>query len=300
MPTKLLAGTDDGLRELGSNGKVHFAGRECTAIATDTTGIWTLVDRRELWRCPSNGNWERLGELDETEAECLLPTQAGVLVGTSEAHLSKLADNGFELVSSFDHAEGRDAWFTPWGGPPAVRSMSTDPDGAIYANVHVGGVLRSRDRGRSWQPTIDIHADVHQVVFDNGSGLLLAASLEGLAVSEDRGGSWTFNTKRLHASYLRAVAVAGETVLVTASTGPFTDRAAVYRVPLPASGAFEKCEAGLPKWFPKNIDTYCLAASGAEAAFGTSDGRVFRSSDEGKTWELAAKGLPRVQCVSFV
>ena len=84
------------------------------------------------------------------EAECLLPTQAGVLVGTSEAHLSKLADNGFEPVSSFDHAEGRDAWFTPWGGPPAVRSMSTDPDGAIYANVHVGGVLRSRDGGRSW------------------------------------------------------------------------------------------------------------------------------------------------------
>ena len=127
--------------------------------------------------------------------------------------------------------------------------MSTDPDGAIYANVHVGGVLRSRDRGRSWQPTIDIHADVHQVDFDSGSGLLLAASLGGLAVSEDRGESWAFNTKGLHASYCRAVAVTGETVLVTASTGPFTNRAALYRIPLPADKAFEKCDAGLPKWF---------------------------------------------------
>ncbi len=298
MPTKLLVGTDDGLHELGDEQRVHLAGRECTSISNDASGIWTLVDRREIWHRPSNGNWERLGELDE--AECLIPTQAGVLVGTSEAHLSKLADNGFEPVSSFDHAEGRDAWFTPWGGPPAVRSLSTDPDGGIYANVHVGGVLRSRDGGRSWQPTIDIQADVHQVVFDAGSGLLLAASLEGLAVSEDRGESWTFNTQGLHAGYCRAVAVTGETVLVTASTGPFTDRAAVYRVPLPASGAFEKCATGLPKWFPKNIDTYCLATLGAEAAFGASDGRVFRSSDEGRTWEPAADGLPRVQCVSFV
>ena len=300
MPTKLLAGTDDGLHELGDEQRVHLAGRECTSISNDTSGIWTLVDRRELWHCPPSDDWKQIAQLDDFEAECLLPTQAGVLVGTSEAHLSKLADNGFEPVSSFDHAEGRDAWFTPWGGPPAVRSLSTDPDGGIYANVHVGGVLRSRDGGRSWQPTIDIHADVHQVVFDNVSGLLLAASLEGLAVSEDRGESWTFNTEGLHAGYCRAVAVTGETVLVTASTGPFTDRAAVYRVPLPASGAFEKCATGLLKWFPKNIDTYCLAASGSEAAFGTSDGRVFRSSDEGKTWELAAKGLPRVQCVSFV
>ncbi len=300
MPTKLLAGADDGLHELGDEQRVHLAGRECTAIATEPTGIWTLVDRRDLWRCPSNGDWAQIAELDEFEAECLLPTRAGVLVGTSEAHLAKLADNGFEPVSSFDHAEGRDSWFTPWGGPPAVRSLSTDPDGAIYANVHVGGVLRSRDGGRSWQATIDVHADVHQVVFDAGSGFLLAASLEGLAVSEDRGESWTFNTQGLHASYCRAVAIAGETVLVTASTGPFTDRAAVYRSPLPATGAFEKCEAGLPKWFPKNIDTHCLAASGAEAAFGTSDGRVFRPSDEGRTWEPAAEGLPRVQCVSFV
>ena len=300
MPTKLSVVTDDGLHELGSNGKVHLAGRKCTSISNDRSGIWILVDRRELWHCPPSGDWKQVAQLHDFEAQCLIPTPAGVLVGTSEAHLSQLTDNGFEPVSSFDRAEGRDSWFTPWGGPPAVRSMSTDPDGAIYANVHVGGVLRSRDRGRSWQPTIDIHADVHQVVFDSGSGLLLAASLGGLAVSEDRGESWAFNTKGLHASYCRAVAVTGETVLVTASTGPFTNRAALYRIPLPADKAFEKCDAGLPKWFPKNIDTHFLAASGIEAAFGTSDGRVFRSSDEGQSWEPAAEGLPRVQCVSFV
>ncbi len=300
MPTNLLVGTDDGIHQLGNSGKVHLPGRKCTSISNGPSGIWTLVDRRELWHCPPGGRWKQIAQLDEFEAQCVIPTPAGVLVGTSEAHLSKLVNERFEPVSSFDRAEGRDSWFTPWGGPPAVRSLSTDPDGAIYANVHVGGVLRSTDRGRSWQPTIDIHADVHQVVFDAGSGLLLAASLEGLAVSEDRGESWTFNAEGLHASYCRAVAVAGETVLVTASTGPFTDRAAVYRVPLPASGAFEKCAAGLPKWFPKNVDTYCLATSGDETAFGTSDGQVFRSSDEGRTWETAADGLPRLQCVSFV
>ena len=56
--------------------------------------------------------------------------------------------------------EGRDRWYTPWGGPPDTRSM-TSADGKVYANVHVGGVVRSADAGRTWQPTaLDIDADV--------------------------------------------------------------------------------------------------------------------------------------------
>lgn len=295
----LFVGTRDGLHEIGGR-KLHLAGRKCTSISNHGSGIWSFLDRRELWCCSSDDNWRQIAGLDQLEAECLMLTSSEVLVGTSEARVMKLARNGFEPISSFDRAEGRSRWFTPWGSPPAVRSMAADSEGAIYANVHVGGVLRSRDQGRSWKPTIDINADVHQVVFDSGSGILFAASLEGLAVSENCGDSWTFNVEGLHASYCRAVVVVGRTVLVTASTGPFTDRAAVYRLKLPASGVFEKCRAGLPKWFSKNIDTHRLASSGAEVAFGTFDGRVFRSFDEGQTWELAAEGLPPVQCVNFV
>ena len=53
----------------------------------------------------------------------------------------------------------------------------------------------------------------------------------------------------------------------------------------------------MPKWFDDNVDTACLAADGSLVAFGTGDGRVFRSRDAGEHWELVIKGLPPVACV---
>ncbi len=47
----------------------------------------------------------------------------------------------------------------------------------------------------------------------------------------------------------------------------------------------------------REIDTYCLAASGRTVAAGTDDGLVFLSHDQGTSWALLAKGLPSVRCV---
>ena len=85
---------------------------------------------------------------------------------------------------------GRDAWYQPHGGPPAVRTMAVDDEGRIYVNVHVGGIVRSDDEGRSWEPTIDIDVDVHQVVTVPGQpGRVVAATARGLATSDDYGRS---------------------------------------------------------------------------------------------------------------
>ena len=159
--------------------------------------------------------------------------------------------------------------------------------------------MRSGDGGRSWEPTIDIHSDVHQVLSHPDSGLVLGATARGLAVSADEGQTWRFDAEGLHGAYLRAVAVAGGTVLVTASTGPRTDRAAVYRRRLDDTGPFQQCRAGLPEWFPDNIDTHCLAASASDVALGTSDGSVYASSDEGQSWSALGSGLPPVRCVAL-
>jgi hypothetical protein len=100
------------------------------------------------------------------------------------------------------------------------------------------------------------------------------------------------------ARYSRGVAVCGGTVLLSASNGPRGGRAAVYRGDVPG-GAFERCLEGLPEWFKDNIDSYCLDAlpDGSLAAFGTSDGRLYGSTDEGAAWNELASGLPPVQRV---
>jgi hypothetical protein len=187
-----------------------------------------------------------------------------------------------------------------------VRSLAADRTGRVYVNVHVGGILRSIDRPAgpdglgSWEPTVDIDADVHQVLaHPTVPGLVFAAAAIGFGTSRDGGATWAFTDDGLHASYLRSVAVAGESVLVSASTGPGSRRAALYRRSVGSGGAFERCRDGLPEWFRSNVDTYCLAAAGPAVVAGTDDGVVYRSGDEGRRWETLADGLPAVTCVAL-
>ena len=299
----LFVGTEDGFHELGADDSrtTHVAGHDVTAIARDGVTWWTVIGGQALWRSDAPGAWDQVAVLPDRRLNCLAPTGSGLFIGTSEAHLLRLAGGTLEAVDGFDRVDGRGSWYTPWGGPPDSRSIATERPGAVYVNVHVGGIVRTRDGGRSWEPTIDVDSDVHQVIaVDGRPGMVLAATARGLAESGDGGDSWTFSTEGLHAEYCRAVAVAGETVLVSASEGPRSHRAAVYRRPLQGKGSFAKCEQGLPAWFGGNIDTACLAAGGSTAAVGTEEGLVFASEDEGLTWKEAAGGLPPVRCLAVV
>ena len=127
---------------------------------------------------------------------------------------------------------------------------------------HVGGIVKSTSGGDAWHATgLNIRADAHQVIAHPVTGGLLAAAISGgMAVSDDGGDSWRVHAEGLHARYARAVAVAGETVLISASDGPRGGHAALYRRPLAGDEPFEKCVHGLPDWFETNIDTYTLDA----------------------------------------
>jgi hypothetical protein len=292
MP-EILVATRDGLHMFDQRAlevAVRHAGRPVTAVVRDGPQLWAIVDGAEVWYAPE-GTWEHVATLEGHAATCIAMTDA-IHVGTSEARLFRLSDGTLEPVEAFDAAEGRDSWFTPWGGPPDTRSISEWGDD-VYVNVHVGGILHTSDGGATWNPTIDIDADVHQVA--TAEGLVLAAGARGLSASTDRGATWSLRTEGLEARYARAVVVCGDRVLVSASNGPRGGRSGVYRGGL-VSGAFERCRAGLPEWFDDNIDTYCLDAlnDGSFAAFGTSDGRVFGSDDGGAQWRELLTGLPPV------
>jgi hypothetical protein len=293
----IVVGTASGVELLDGENTGQLSGRSCTALAIEGLHLWAVVDDTTVLRGSTNGDWASEATIEGRRARCLLSRDGALLVGTDEAHLLRVGDGTVEPVRSFDDVEGREKWYTPWGGPPDTRSLSAS-HGTIYANVHVGGIVRSTDGGASWEPTIDIDADVHQVLaHPDNAGLVLASTAWGLARSDNGGAEWSFNDDGLHASYSRAVAVAGDALLVSASTGPRGGRAALYRRPLQEDGPFERCTGGLPEWFPGNIDTYCLVASGSTAAFGTEDGDVFRSEDEGRSWEKAASGLPRIRAI---
>lgn len=298
----LIVGTNEGLFLFSqSEQRIELADHTIKAIAPSLNGLWAVVDQKSVWYRNERGEWQVVASTgQDLQPLCILPLNGKVLVGTTEAHLLVIAHGSIELVNSFDLAPGRDKWYTPWGGSPDVRSLAVGTRGELYANVHVGGILRSKDGGNSWQPTIDLHSDVHQVLtVPNRPGFVLAATAEGLATSTDRGNSYSFDRTNLHATYSRAVAVCGETVLMSTSVGPSGGKAAIYRRSLDQPGTFEKCTQGLPQWFLDNINTGSLAAQEDKAAFGTSDGQIFMSNDAGLTWKQMASGLPPIHCLNF-
>jgi hypothetical protein len=293
----LFVGTQEGLFRFQDGKPERLVEGHFTALAREEDQWWAVLEGHELKRSDDGVLWSHAGKLEGLRLNALLPTPAGLLVGTSGAHLYVFQEGRLAALSSFDTAPGRDGWYNPAASLPEVRSLSLAPSGALFVNVHVGGILRSEDEGKTWTPTLNVDADVHQVLFDTGSKRLLAAAARGFCASDDQGLHWEFETRGLHAPYLRAVAVAGETVLVTASTGPLTRNAAVYRKPVRGTAPFERCEQGLPRNFPENIDTFCLNASGPVVAFGTSSGHLYLSLDEGARWSLVAEELPSIQCV---
>jgi len=274
----------------GSGLGVELEGRDVSALAPAGQARWAILDRHEVWHDAGTG-WQRVATLGNKAVTCICAVDDMVLVGTAEAHLLRVSDEGapLETVAAFDDVEGRDGWYTPWGGPPDTRSIANwDED--VYVNVHVGGIVRSDDGGATWTPTIDVDADVHQVT--TAQGLVIAACAGGVATSRDRGATWEYRTRGLDTRYSRAVAVCGDVLLASASRGPRGGAAAVYRGVLEGAG-FERCREGVPGTFEGNVDTYRLDALrlGPVAAFGTEDGRVFVSHDAGATWDLLAEGL---------
>jgi hypothetical protein len=305
MP-RILASTSEGLRTFDPDGRpgvVELEGRQVRAVAPESwTRLWAVVDGSQIWRSDSDG-WElvvSLGDLagaGDVEATCLADTRAnplgGILIGTTQARLVRVTEHAeIGFVDSFDSAPGRETWFTPWGGPPDTRTISEDGE-QVYVNVHVGGILRSRDEGSTWEPTIEVGADVHQVA--TGAGRVYAAGAQGLSMSGDGGESWELHAAGLHATYCRALAVCGSRLLLSASTGPGRGQAAVYASGLEGD-RFEHSREGLPEWFTGNIDSLCLDAlpDGRLAAFGTETGELYASTEQGRSWTLVAEGLGHI------
>ena len=250
-------------------------------------------DRRLHWH--GEAGWTFVAEAPGLR--CAVDAPGGLIVGTDGAHLRRLGGDGLELIESFEGIKGRDTWSTPWGGAPEVRSVACTADNVLLANVHVGGIARSADGGRTWNQTVDIQDDVHQVRSIRGrADLVVAAAAVGLLVSNNAGLTWRVHSRGLHAPYCRAVAANDDSILVSASEGPRGKQSAIYRTDIYATERFERVTG----WTDGNVDSHALDAVGSHAAFGTPKGEVYESSDAGVTWSRTQHGLAPVTSLSLV
>ncbi len=304
--TILVATWSDGLFSLTGNERTQeITNQPVRGLASDGRrgGALAIVGRHSLCRRASSGEWATVAT-SEFDLSCCMAVRDAIYVGTDDARMLCLSHRGdvLDAVDGFDNIAGRDAWFAGSAivngqrlGPPlGIRSVAANSNGSIlFASVHVGGIPRSIDGGRTWQPTIDISSDVHEVrAHLTDPDIVAAASAIGLCISRDAGATWTIERDGLHASHCSAVAFSGNDILVSASTDPFAAQGRVYRRLVKQDASLAAVQGGMPVWMEGIVDTGCIAANGSSIAVADRAGNLYGSDDFGRAWSCRSTRLP--------
>lgn len=310
----ILVATQSGLVAVDDDGNQRFRvleGREVSYVSTDTDGrVLAIADESEIVSAPSieyaarDDGWSVLGSLPGARANCLADLAGRLFIGAEDARMWVMPSEGGEptRIESFDAVPTRDEWDTPWGGPPDVRSLATiaGDSPVIYADIHVGWIVRSFDLGETWTQLQGLHRDVHRV---NSHRLapdrVYAATAQGCFISEDRGESWEQHLEPFEPrNYQRCVMPdfdAPDLFLCTASLGPHPKgetgcEAMIFRT-VDAGETWENAHNGLPEHFYDNINTHMLAASAQRPgvfAFHDAEESVYMTDDAGAEWRKLA------------
>ncbi len=270
---------------------VRFRGGPVVCAAEGATFIVIAMEDRKVVVIGGAGDYDLDSRIDEpiTSVHILQENPLLALLGTEGAHLHRLEAMKLGRVKSFDRLD-RKGWYTPWGGPPAVRSMASTADGWVYASIHVGGIMRSKDWGVTWEPTaLPLETDVHQVATCPAApDRVYANTGKAVYISEDRGETWQHRGTGLGNRYGRALAVVPEEpdrLLATVSDGPHGDdvHAQLY-LSEDAGQTWQHIREGFPESQAKNIDTYRIAFSPGGIGWALSAQQLYIGEDRGAAW----------------
>jgi hypothetical protein len=289
----------------------ELPGQVVRGLASDRHGgALAIIDGNSLRRRTPQGDWNTIAKSSDP-LSCCVAVGDVIYAGTDDAHVLRVSPDGqIKPLPGFDTVVGRDTWYAGSAvingrvvGPPlGIRSITATSDGAVLlANVHVGGIPRSTDGGLTWEPTIDIDSDVHEVVaHPTDPRIVIAAAAVGLCISRDSGATWTIHREGLHASYCSAVAFLQDDILVAASADHFATQGAVYRRPIEGERPLTSVGGGFPTWINGIADTGCIATLGPVIAIADKAGNLHVSGDSGRTWTHRAGGHPNVSSVLVV
>jgi hypothetical protein len=299
----ILVATHNGVLAFGPRGQPQ---RELAAKSTWTLApagggaCFAVANGGEIWRRSAAGKWS----LEATAPGALAALECvdgAIYCGAmKEAALHRVIRGGaLERLRGFDATPGRDTWI-PQGPPLHVRAVTATADrSALFAAVHVGGIPRSTDGGATWQPTIPVMDDVHEVRAHAKRPLVAAACAVGLYVSEDAGATWARYAEGLEVTDGLAVAHLDDRVLFSAQDGPFATRAQVWSWS-PADRRLRQVRDGLPEWLDGKVDTGHIAAAGGRAAVLDGGGTLWVSARGATGWRPRATGLVASWCVRII
>jgi hypothetical protein len=276
---------------------VPFQGKAVTAGAKQDSRTAVVVSGHEVWTL-RQGKWMTLAS-SNIILNCLAWTREGkLLAGTEEARLGWVADGGIQYIDAFDAVPERGLWNTPWGGLPDTRSIAVSADGTIYANIHVGWIVRSKDGGKKWNCIQKgLEKDVHQVAVDpENPDVVFSATARGFHISKDHGEGFVQKPGNMPYLYQRACTCfpGSQIYLASTSRGPHGQADALLYRTIDEGDHWELAE-GLPDRIRMNIDTYqIIILDESKSVVIIDNSLVYFSGDTGKSWKKLPGHFPKL------
>ncbi len=260
--------------------------------------IGVIVDEHEVW-IRSGTRWTEAAASDDALHSIERTKDGRFLVGTERARIAWVEGGRLAYIESFDAVPERHLWDTPYGAPPELRSLAVSTDGTIYANVHVGWIVRSRDGGTSWTSVRrGLNRDVHMVAaHPTNPATVFAATADGFHISHDHGDSFHRRAEGMKYYYQRAVACFPGRDVYLASTARHNGGSDALLFRSMDEGEHWVQVKGLPR-VDRNINTWQVATfPDGRALAVVRDTDLYASEDWGVSWTKVREGLPTVNAI---
>lgn len=249
-----------------------------------------------------------------------------LFAGVAPAALFRSEDRGAtwsEMTTLTSHPT-RQSWH-PGAGGLCLHSIVVDHTrpGRMYVGISAVGVFRTDDNGQTWQTANkgtraeflpdklpEFGQCVHKLLLSRGEPpLLFQQNHCGVYRSADAGASWEEISAGLPSDFGFPLALhprQAKTLYVLPLKGaefrcPPENKLRVFRS-RDAGTTWQALGIGLPQEnFFGGIYREGMAADALDPAgiyFGTNNGKIFSSSDEGDSWSLLADNLPPVYSVA--
>jgi photosystem II stability/assembly factor-like uncharacterized protein len=303
---RVYATTGDSFARLDESGEawtvelsLSGSGTQCLAVdPADPETVFVGLREGGVRRSFDGGRSWIDCELPEPAVFSLAVSAAdgAVYAGTEPSRLFRSDDKGesWRELQALLELPSQPRWsFPPRPWTSHVRWIAPSPHDAdlLLVGIELGGLMRSRDGGLSWQDhRPGAQPDVHSLTWHpRAQGRAYEAGGGGAAFSTDAGETWQPADEGRDRHYTWSVTVDPDDAdcwYVSASTGPHAahgrgdPQARIYR--RRDGEAWQPLTAGLPQPLPAM--PYALLAVDGRLIAGLANGQLWESSDRGDSW----------------